>query len=128
MPTRAAKIPRSLSPSAASQPACHPRSARSAMPATTPGARACLPLSTANSRAPPLDVSARGTHRLLQLHQRLLQSHPAALRPAVSLAPLLQTAEANRATVRHPLNRPPNRGNFSDPQRDDLAFVVDHDV
>ena len=65
------------------------------------------------ARATPLYLSGRGTHGLLQLHRRLLQSHPAALRPGVSLAPLLRTGDANRPTVPQPLNRPPNRGNFS---------------
>src|SRR3954447_14393705 len=66
------------------------------------------------ARAAPLRLSGRGTHGLLQLHRRLLQSHPAALRPGVSLAHLLRTGDANRPTVRYPLNRPPNRGNFTD--------------
>src|SRR4051812_35711971 len=61
----------------------------------------------------PLRLPDRGTHGLLQLHRRLLQSHPATLRPGVSLAHLLRTGDANRPTVRHPLNRPPNRGNFT---------------
>src|SRR4051794_27606811 len=65
------------------------------------------------ARATPLYLSGRGTHGLLQLHRRLLQSYPAALRPGVSLAHLLRTGDANRPTVRHPLNRPPKRGNFS---------------
>src|SRR6188474_3344459 len=65
------------------------------------------------ARAMPLCLSGRGTHGLLQLHRRLLQSHPAALRPGVSLTPLLRTGDANRPTVRHPLNRLPNRGNFT---------------
>src|SRR5215211_7398054 len=64
------------------------------------------------ARAMPLCLSDRGTHGLLQLHRRLLQSHPAALRPGVSLAHLLRTGDANTPTVRHPLNRPPKRGNF----------------
>src|SRR3954463_610769 len=64
------------------------------------------------ARATPLCLSGRGTHGLLQLHRRLLQSHPAALRPGVSLAHLLRTGDANRPTIRHPLNRPPKRGNF----------------
>src|SRR3954454_23366829 len=64
------------------------------------------------ARAAPLCLSGRGAHGLLQLHRRLLQSHPAALRPGVSLAHLLRTGDANRPTVRHPLNRPPKRGNF----------------
>src|SRR3954466_9593632 len=64
------------------------------------------------ARAAPLCLSGRGTHGLLQLHRRLLRSYPAALRPGVSLAHLLRTGDANRPTVRHPLNRPPNRGNF----------------
>src|SRR3954453_10708380 len=65
------------------------------------------------ARAAPLRLTGRGTHGLLQLHRRLLQSYPAALRPGVSLAHLLRTGDANRPTVRHPLNRPPKRGNFS---------------
>src|SRR3954470_20322351 len=65
------------------------------------------------ARAAPLRLSGRGTHGLLQLHRRLLQSHPAALSSGVSLAHLLRTGNANRPTVRHPLNRPPNRGNFT---------------
>jgi len=65
------------------------------------------------ARATPLCLSDRGTHGLLQLHRRLLQSHPAALRPGVSLTHLLRTGDANRPTVRHPLNRPPKRGNFN---------------
>src|SRR3954454_15185168 len=65
------------------------------------------------ARAAPLCLSGRGTHVLLQLHQRLLQSHPAAFRPGVSLTHLLRTGDANRPTVRHPLNRPRKRGNFT---------------
>src|SRR4051812_7855340 len=65
------------------------------------------------ARATPLCLSDRGTHGLLQLHRRLLQSHPAALRPGVSLAHSLRTGDANRAAIRQPLNRPPNRGNFN---------------
>src|SRR4051795_5384166 len=65
------------------------------------------------ARAAPLCLSGRGTHVLLQLHRRLLQSYPTALRPGVSLAHLLRTGDANRPTVRHPLNRPPIRGNFT---------------
>src|SRR4051812_20901324 len=64
------------------------------------------------ARAAPLCLSGRGTHVLLQLHRRLLQSHPAAFRPGVSLTHLLRTGDANRPTVRHPLNRPRKRGNF----------------
>src|SRR4051812_9077069 len=64
------------------------------------------------TRATSLCLSDRGTHGLLQLHRGLLQSNPAALRPGVSLAHLLRTGDANRPTVRHPLNRPPKRGNF----------------
>src|SRR6185369_15372033 len=67
------------------------------------------------ARATPLCLTGRGPHGLLQLHRRLLQSHPAALRSGVSLAHLLRTGDANRPTVRHPLNRPPNRGNFTVP-------------
>src|SRR3954451_25156341 len=65
------------------------------------------------ARAAPLCLSGRGTHVLLQLHRRLLQSHPAAFRPGVSLTHLLRTGDANRPTVRHPLNRPRKRGNFT---------------
>ena len=36
----------------------------------------------------------------------------------VSLAHLLRTRDANRPTVRHPLNRPPNRGNFKTPKHE----------
>src|SRR3954466_3874214 len=65
------------------------------------------------ARAAPLCLTGRGTHGLLQLHRRLLQSHPAALRPRVSLAHLLRTGDANRPTARYPLNRPRKRGNFN---------------
>src|SRR5829696_5979535 len=65
------------------------------------------------TRATPLCLSDRGTHGLLQLHRGLLQSDPAALRPGVSLAHLLRTGDANRPTIRHPLNRPLKRGNFT---------------
>src|SRR3954468_24118584 len=88
--------------------------------------------------AAPLRLTGRGAHGLLQLHRRLLQSHPAALRPGVSLAHLLQTGDANRPTVRPPpepstktgqlplhfsashsppppLTPPPKRGNFNFP-------------
>src|SRR3954451_17560974 len=65
------------------------------------------------ARTAALRLAARGTHGLLQLHRKLLQSHPAALRPGLSLAHLLRTGDANRPTVRHPLNRPRNRGNFT---------------
>src|SRR4051794_10875668 len=68
------------------------------------------------ARAAPLCLTGRGTHGLLQLHRRLLQSHPAALRPRVSLAHLLRTGDANRPTARYPLNRPRKRGNFSPPR------------
>src|SRR3954462_11998111 len=61
----------------------------------------------------PLRLTGRGADGLLQLHRRLLQSHPTTLRPGVSLAHLLRTGDANRPTVRHPLNRPPKRGNFT---------------
>src|SRR4051794_8152627 len=67
------------------------------------------------TRATPRCLSDRGTHGLLQLHRGLLQSYPTALRPGVSLAHLLRTGDANRPTVRHPLNRPPIRGNFRHP-------------
>src|SRR4051812_41259672 len=75
------------------------------------------------ARAAPLRLSGRGTHGLLQLHRRLLQSHPAALSSGVSLAHLLRTGDANRPTVRHPLNRPPKRGNFK--VRDAVADYLD---
>src|SRR4051794_990604 len=65
------------------------------------------------ARATPFRFPDRGTHGLLQLHRRLLQSHPAALRPGVSLAHLLRTGDENRAATRQPLNRPLNRGNLS---------------
>src|SRR6476620_5630915 len=65
------------------------------------------------ARAAPLCLTGRGTHGLLQLHRRLLQSYPAALRPRVSLAHLLRTGDANRPTARYPLNRPRKRGNFT---------------
>src|SRR3954447_16311450 len=65
------------------------------------------------ARAAPLCLTGRGTHGLLQLHRRLLQSHPAALRPRVSLAHLLRTGDANRPTARYPLNRPRKRGTFN---------------
>src|SRR3954470_24652023 len=65
------------------------------------------------TRATPRCLSDRGTHGLLQLHRGLLQSNPAALSSGVSLAHLLRTGDANRPTVRHPLNRPPKRGNFN---------------
>src|SRR4051794_19741541 len=55
------------------------------------------------ARATPFRFPDRGTHGLLQLHRRLLQSHPAALRPGVSLAHLLRTGDANRPTARYPL-------------------------
>src|SRR3954466_12212252 len=65
------------------------------------------------ARATPLCLPDRGTDGLLQLYRRLLQSYPTTLRPRISLAHLLRTGDANRPTVRHPLNRPRKRGNFS---------------
>ena len=68
-----------------------------------------------NQTAALLHLAGRGTHGLLQLYRGLLQSHPAPFSPGVSLAHLLRTGDANRPTVRHPLNRPPKRGNFNQP-------------
>src|SRR6185369_2653690 len=76
------------------------------------------------ARAAPLCLTGRGTHGLLQLHRRLLQSHPAALRPGVSLAHLLRTGDANRPTARYPLNRPRKRGNFRGERALPLAWRV----
>ena len=110
-----ANIPRWLSASAARKPACGLRWARAGE--AGPGGQRpvrellCHPRMR-TARAAPLCLTARGTHGLLQLHRRLLQSHPAALRPRVSLAHLLRTGDANRPTARYPLNRPRKRGNF----------------
>src|SRR3954452_22909540 len=80
------------------------------------------------ARAAPLCLTARGTHGLLQLHRRLLQSHPAALRPRVSLAHLLRTGDANRPTARYPLTRPRKRGNFTERPGCDGAVLIGGDV
>src|SRR3954471_15194583 len=75
------------------------------------------------ARTAPLRLTDRGMDGLLQLHRRLLQSHPAALRPRVSLAHLLRTGDANRPTARYPLNRPLKRGNFRMKRRDFLLVA-----
>ena len=48
--------------------------------------------------------------------------HPAALRPGVSLAYPLRRGDANRPTVRHPLNRPRNRATSAGIMRRNLTY------